>query len=98
MTIKQINIGYCIILAWWLFGFGWIQMGWSYDIFGIIWELTFIPSLIAAFAFSLYSIYLQLSRFQRLLSYYFNLALSIIFIIYFAVMVYALLESIQNYS
>lgn len=79
MTLKICNKILLLILIWWAIAYLFIVNEFEYSIFGVFWEFTFIPSVLAGLAFSVISVVLNFRSFKKERTTYINIVLLIIY-------------------
>ena len=97
MKIKTLNTFLLIIVSYFLLGYFLIRLQWDFVLFQVLWELTFIPLMIAGTVISVIAIVTAIKIFERSAVQVLALVLSIGFITYFFVLLVSI-ASTKNLS
>ncbi len=97
MEIKTLNTFLLIIVSYFLLGYFLIRLQWDFVLFQVLWELTFIPLMIAGTVISVVAIVTAIKIFERSAVQVLALVLSIGFITYFFVLLVSI-ASTKNLS
>ncbi len=97
MKIKTLNTFLLIIVSYFLLGYFLIRLQWDFVLFQVLWELTFIPLMIAGTVISVVAIVTAIKIFERSAVQVLALVLSIGFITYFFVLLVSI-ASTKNLS
>ena len=97
MKIKTLNTFLLIIVSYFLLGYFLIRLQCDFVLFQVLWELTFIPLMIAGTVISVVAIVTAIKIFERSAVQVLALVLSIGFITYFFVLLVSI-ASTKNLS
>lgn len=91
MNIGMLNKVLVGIGFYFIIGFVIIYLNVDFTLFGVVWELTFLPLLLAGFILAIVLLSKLVKGFNKSAQHYFSLVLSLTFYIYFASVVFSIL-------